>query len=262
VKRIANLGRKHFLLDENINQFFNSIPNPSYIWQKTKNDFILIDYNNAALRVTNGKIKDLLHEKASVIHEDRPDIIDAINKCFRKKKSISEKLEYFMKTTREKVYISLKIYHLPPDLIIVHIKDITQRKLAEEKLKNSEEKYKLLFEKSPIPIAITDFKGVFIDCNKASELQFGYLKKDLYKKSHFDLKLYSPDLIPVFKERISQLVQGKPIKPIEFEITKKDGTKSWIYNQLSLVNVGGVNLIQSFIMDITERKNFEKKNSA
>jgi len=259
VKHITNLGIKHFLLDENINQFFNSIPIPSYVWQKTKNDFILIDYNNAALKVTNGKIKDLLHEKASVIHKDRPDIIEAINKCFREKTPISVKFEYFMKTPGEKVFISLKIYHFPPDLIIVHIKDITQWKLAEEKLKNSEEKYKLLFEKSPIPIAITDFKGVIIDCNKASELQFGYLKKELCGKNYLDLGIYSPDLIPIFKERISQLANGEAIKPVEFEITKKDGTKSWITNQISLVNIGGENLIQSFITNITERRNFEKK---
>ena len=259
MKHIANLGRKHFLLDENINQFFNSIPIPSYVWQKTKNDFILIDYNYAALKVSNGKIKDQLHEKASVIHEDRPDITEAINKCFREKKSISEKFEYLMKTTGEKVFISLKIYHLPPDLIIVHIKDITQRKLAEENLKNSEEKYKLLFEKAPIPIAITDFKGVIIDCNNACEQQFGYLKKDIYRKNYLDLGIYSPDLIPLLKERISQLAQGEEIKPVEFEITKKDGTKSWITNQMSLINLGGENLVQSFITNITERKNFEKK---
>ena len=259
MKHITNLGRKHFLLDENINQFFNSIPIPSYVWQKTKNDFILIDYNNAAIEVTNGEIKDILHEKASVIYKDRPDIIEAINKCFREKNSISEKLEYLMKTTGEKVYISLKIYHLPPDLIIVHIKDITQWKTAEEKLKNSEEKYKMLFEKSPIPIAITDFKGVIIDCNKATELQFGYHKKDLCGKRYLDLEIYSPDLIPIFIERLSQLTQGKSFKPVEFEITKKDGTKSWITNQISFVNIKGENLIQSFIMDITERINFEKK---
>ncbi|MHA1535636.1 MAG: PAS domain S-box protein [Promethearchaeota archaeon] len=259
MKRIANLGRKQFLLDENINQFFNSIPIPSYVWQKTKNDFILIDYNNAAVKVTNGKIKDLIGEKASVVHEDRPDIIEAINKCFREKKSISEKFEYLMKTTGEKVYISLKIYHLPPDLIIVHIKDITQWKLAEDKLKSSEEKYKLLFEKSPIPIVITDFKGLIIDINKACEQQFGYLKKDLYRKNYLDLGVYSPDLIPLLKKRLSQLAQGKAIRPVEFEITKKDGTKSWITNQMSLVSLGGENLIQSFILNITERRNFEKK---
>ena len=259
MKHIANLGRKHFLLDENINQFFNSIPIPSYVWQKTRNDFILIDYNNAALKVTNGKIKDLLHEKASVIHEDRPDIIEAINKCYREKKSISENFEYLMKTTGEKVFISLKIYHLPPDLIVVHIKDITQWKLAEEKLKNSEEKYKMLFEKSPIPIVITDFEGFIIEFNKACEQQFGYLKKDLYRKNYLDLGVYSPDLIPLLKKRISQLAQGEAIKPVEFEISKKDGTKSMITNQMSLVNYGGENLIQSFLMNITERRNFEKK---
>ena len=164
-----------------------------------------------------------------------------------------------MKTTGEKVYISLKLYHLPPDLIIVHIKDITQWKLAEEKLKNSEEKYKLLFEKSPIPIAIIDLKGIIIDCNNASEQQFGYLKKDLYGKSYLDLEIYSPDLIPKLKENLSLTAQGKSIKPFELELTKKDGTKSWINNQTSLVNFGGETLIQSFIMDITERKNFEKK---
>ncbi len=259
MKHIANLGRKHFLLDENINQFFNSIPIPSYVWQKTRNDFILIDYNNAALKVTNGKIKDLLHEKASVIHEDRPDIIEAINKCYREKKSISENFEYLMKTTGEKVFISLKIYHLPPDLIVVHIKDITQWKLAEEKLKNSEEKYKMLFEKSPIPIVITDFEGFIIEFNKACEQQFGYLKKDLYRKNYLDLGVYSPDLIPLLKKRISQLAQGEAIKPVELEISKKDGTKSMITNQMSLVNYGGENLIQSFLMNITERRNFEKK---
>ena len=259
MKHIANLGRKHFLLDENINQFFNSIPIPSYVWQKTKNDFILIDYNNAALKVTNGKIKDLLHEKASVIHEDRPDIIEAINKCFREKTPISVKLEYLMKTTGEKVFISLKIYHLPPDLIIVHIKDITQWKLAEDKLKSSEEKNKLLFEKSPIPIVITDFKGLIIDINKSCEQQFGYLKKDLLRKNYLDLEVYSPDLIPLLKKRLSQLAQGEAIRPVEFEITKKDKTKSWITNQMSLVSLGGEHLIQSFIMNITERRNFEKK---
>jgi PAS domain S-box-containing protein len=259
VKRIISLGRKHFLLDENINQFFNNIPIPSYIWKKIKNDFLLIDYNSAALKVTNGKVKNLIHEKASVIHEDRPDIIEAINKCFREKKSVTEKLEYLMKTTGQKVYISLKLHHLPPDLIIAHVKDITQWKLAEVKLKNSEERYKLLFEKSPIPIVITDLKGFIIDYNNATELQFGYLRKELVGKNYLDLGMYSADLVPKFRERILHLTIGKPVKPIEFAIIKKDGTKSWIYSHLSLVNIEGKNLMQSFITDITERKNFEKK---
>ncbi len=256
---MKNLENKPFLLEENIKKFFDSIPIPSYVWQKKENDFILIDYNKAAEKVTNGKIKDYLNEKASEVHKDRVDIVEAINECCNEKKSISKKSKYLMKTTGEQVYVSLKIHFLPPDLIIVHIKDITQWKIAEKKLKDSEERYKMLFESSPIPIALTSLKGVILDCNKASENQFGYLKEELVGKNYLDLRIYSPNLIPIFKNRLSQLVEGKPIKPIEFEITKKDGSKRWILNQLFLISLDDKPIVQSFVTDITERKNFEQQ---
>ena len=256
---MKKLENKPFLLEENIKKFFNSIPIPSYVWQKKKNDFILIDYNKAAEKVTNGKIKDYLNKKASEVHNDRVDIVEAIKECYNEKKIISKKSKYLMKPTRELVYVSLKIHFLPPDLIIVHIKDITKWKLAEKKLKDSEERYKMLFESSPMPIALTNLNGTILDCNKASEKQFGYLKEDLAGKNYLDLRIYSPNLIPIFKTRLSQLVEGKPIKPIEFEITKKDGSKRWVLNQMFLISLDDKPIVQSFVTDITERKNFEQQ---
>ena len=55
---MKELEIKPFLLEENINKFFNSIPIPSYIFQKQDDDFILIDYNSAAVQISDGKIKD------------------------------------------------------------------------------------------------------------------------------------------------------------------------------------------------------------
>jgi len=256
---MKKLENKPFLLEENIKKFFDSIPIPSYVWQKKENHFLLIDYNKAAEKVTNGKIKDYLNRKASEVHNDRVDIVEAINECYNKKKSVSKKSKYLVKTTEEQVYVSLKIHFLPPDLIIVHIKDITQWKLAEKKIKNSEERYKMLFESSPMPIALTNLKGVILDCNKASEEQFGYLKEDLIGKNYLDFEIYSPNLIPIFKTRLTQLVEGKPINPIEIEISKKDGSKTWILNQMFLISLDNKPIVQSFVTDITERKNFEKQ---
>ena len=85
---MEELKNKSFLLEENISNFFNSIPIPSYIWQKQNDNFILIDYNIAAEQITNGKIKDLIREKASEIHKERPDIVEAINESFQSKKSL------------------------------------------------------------------------------------------------------------------------------------------------------------------------------
>ena len=256
---MKKLDNKPFLLEENIKKFFNSIPIPSYVWQKKNKDFTLVDYNKAAEKVTKGKIEVYLNQKASEVHKDRLDIVEAIEECYNEKKSISKKSKYLMNTTGEEVFISLKIHFLPPDLIIVHIKDITRWKLAEKKLKDSEERYKMLFESSPIPIGLTNLKGVIVDCNKASEKQFGYLKEEVIGKSYLGLGIYSSDLIPTFKTRLSQLMEGKSFQPIEFEITKKDGSKIWIFNHISLINLDNNPIVQSFIIDITERKNFEQQ---
>ncbi|MHA1255509.1 MAG: hypothetical protein ACTSPS_07920, partial [Promethearchaeota archaeon] len=75
---MKKLDSKPFLLEENIKKFFNSIPIPSYVWQKKNNDFMLVDYNKAAEKVTKGKIEVYLNEKASEVHKDRLDIVEAI----------------------------------------------------------------------------------------------------------------------------------------------------------------------------------------
>jgi len=256
---MEELESKPYLLEKNIKIFFDGIPIPSYVWQEKNNNFILIDYNKAAEEVTNGMIKDLLHKKASEIHEDRLDIIEELNQCFQEKKSIYKITEYNMKTTGEEVYISLKMHFLPPDLIIVHINDITQWKLAEKKLMDSEEKYRQLFEHSPESIVLLKLNGTIFDVNHATEEQFGYTKDDLLNNNYLTLTAYPSNLIPLFKSRLSRLLDGKPIKPIEFEIYKKDGSKAWISTQISLINVGEEQFIQAFIVDITERKNFEQK---
>jgi PAS domain S-box-containing protein len=255
---MKNLEIESFLLEENFRKLFDSIPIPSYVWQKKENGFVLIDYNKAAEEVTEGKVKDYLNEKASIVHKDRSDILGAITKCYQEKKNISLSSQYLMRTTGQQVYVSLRFYYLPPDLIIVHTKDITKRKLAEKMLRNSEEKYKLLFEQSPIPIVLTDLEGTLIDCNLATENQFGYVREELIGKNYFDLNFYSPTLIPLLKKRLTDLMGKKPIEHSEFEITKKDGSKAWIFNQMTLINLDDKPIVQSFIIDITERKIFEQ----
>ena len=58
-------------------------------------------------------------------------------------------------------------------------RDINERKLMEEKLKQAEEKYHYLFEHSPCSIALIDLQGAIIDCNPAIERLIGYKKEEL-----------------------------------------------------------------------------------
>ncbi len=122
-----------------------------------------------------------------------------------------------------------------------------------------ESKYRQLFEHSPESIVLLKLNGTIFDVNHATEVQFGYKKDDLLNINYLTLAAYPSNLIPLFKSRFSRLLEGEPIKPIEFEIFKKDGSKAWISTQISLIKAGEEQFIQAFLIDITESKNFEQK---
>jgi len=61
--------------------------------------------------------------------------------------------------------------------------EITKRKETEQKLKESEVKYRFLFEKSPYAIILVNLKGRVIDCNSATLRLFGYRKDAMVGKT-------------------------------------------------------------------------------
>ena len=64
--------------------------------------------------------------------------------------------------------------------VLIISRDITERKLAENKLRNSENKYRHLFTSSPLAIILIDSKGIVVDCNPAVKQLLGYKKEGVY----------------------------------------------------------------------------------
>ena len=84
--------------------------------------------------------------------------------------------------------------------------DVTDQNLAQEKLKESEEKYRHLYENSPFSIVLLDYEGKVLDMNTKTTELFGYEKGDLIGKNYLHLTgIYPEDTKPNLR-MISELI--------------------------------------------------------
>ncbi len=137
--------------------------------------------------------------------------------------------------------------------------NITDRKIAQQELKKSEEKYRHLFENSPYYIILLDKEGIFIDCNNTTVDIYGYPKEDFYGKNFKEMPIIPPDLLPLLENVMELLFKGEMPPPIEFKPITKDGKKIWINSQASLIKLDNEFFIYIIGQDITERKKTELK---
>jgi PAS domain S-box-containing protein len=137
--------------------------------------------------------------------------------------------------------------------------DITKLKETEKKLKESEEKYRFLFEESPDGyLVIQDDK--FIDCNRAAEQMVLASKGELLGKSPSDI---SPEFQPngrVSTDYANELIQQTLTKgQTEFEWlhTKKDGSEFLAEIKLSKLEKNGETTLFTTWRDITQKRKTE-----
>jgi PAS domain S-box-containing protein len=120
--------------EERLKSQYKGIPLPTYTWQKIDNDFVLMDYNYAAEEITRGKIADWLGVKFSEMYKDMPRVRDEIWQCFKEKTIIKAEMPYKFRSFDKEAFFVVHYSYVPPDLVLVHTQDITERKRAEENL--------------------------------------------------------------------------------------------------------------------------------
>jgi len=357
-------------------------PIPAYTWQKYDNDFVLIDFNNAARKITNGAVNDFLGYKASQLYKDRVDIIQDLKRCMDEKIQITKEMKYKFQFSGDDKYLSVNYGYVSPDLIIVHTEDITERKIAEENLKESEQKYRnlienldvgfyqvtldgqilnhnsahniileydpledlrgknvtdfwqnpedrgkylnkiirdgvarnyicyaktktnkkiilelnshlirdkdgwpieidgtindvtekfslerkvreseekfrSLYENTPFSIVLLDSKGTIVDFNTTFTEIFGYSKEEMAGKYFKDVSVIHPEYLPNLVELFKKFVKGERIHRIDLQAYRKNGSLIWVNLQAGLIKIGGETYVQAIFNDITPKKEAE-----
>jgi len=115
--------------EDRFRQQYENNPAALFTWQHREGDFILVDCNRAAERVTDGRSNELLGMKASELYATRPQLVAAMLQCFAEQGMISMEMlsEHFLPGRRIQTTASF----VPPDLLMVTLVDVTDRRHAE-----------------------------------------------------------------------------------------------------------------------------------
>ena len=145
--------------------------------------------------------------------------------------------------------------HGTPKSAIGMVEDITERKQAEIELKNSEERYRRIYENASVGLGRTRFSdGKFIQCNERLAQIMGYASADECIANFKTSEHYvDPDMRANLLTLLKQ--QGEVVN-FPAQMTRADGQEIWI--EFSLRAFPEKGYIEGVIVDITDRKQAEE----
>jgi PAS domain S-box-containing protein len=135
--------------------------------------------------------------------------------------------------------------------------DTTDRRKAEDALRESEERFAKAFHGSPAIIAITSFpEGRLLDVNERLLELSGYSREELLGHTSVELGLWERP-----EERaqlIDRIRRGEKIRGVEFSAISRSGRRHTLISSVEQIVIGGEACLLSINQDITERKEAEE----
>ncbi|MFC2117358.1 PAS domain S-box protein [Bacteroidota bacterium] len=204
--RINEAEKEWRKIENEYKLLFNQVADPIVIFdQKTK---MIIDCNTAMINKYGYSFEELLEMTPLELHLPKEDF-ERVKINIDNKEDFSAK-EYQHKGKDGTIFYvethSSEVVYKGQGAWITIIRDITERKQAEEKLGESEEKYKALYENAPLPYQSLNEDGSFKDINPAWLSIMGYERDEVIGKFYKDFlhpewKAHFETNFPAFKKR-------------------------------------------------------------
>lgn len=140
--------------------------------------------------------------------------------------------------------------------VVEILRDVTQRKLSEEKLKESEERYRDLFENANDMIQSIDSQGRFLYVNRKWTEIMGFSLEEMKKMNFTDI--LHPDNVPHCMAQFQDVCNGESVDSIDTIFITKDGKEIVVEGNVNALFKDGILLAtRGIFRDVTDRKKTE-----
>ena len=157
------------------------------------------------------------------------------------------------------VEVNLQIVEsLSERVFLAVVLDITDRQRAKQALKESEHKYRLLIDNSIMGVVITKADTINF-ANKATLSIFGYDSLKEFASIPFIDHIHEEDRELLLNYRLHRAVFPERTNQFDIRIIRKDKSIRTIIITKSIISINKERMLQSTILDITDRKNSEEK---
>lgn len=133
------------------------------------------------------------------------------------------------------------------------LEDITERRLAQEALRDSEEKFRILAEQSPNMIFINQ-GGRVVYANRRAEEVMGFSRDEFFAPDFDLLTLIAPEYRDLVRSSFGRHGKGEEVEPYEYTLLTRDGRRLDAIIATRLIDYEGERAILGIVTDITDRK--------
>ena len=225
-------------------------------------DGVITSWNKGAESVYGYRAKEVMGKTVSILAPpERVDETAAILARLRRGEQTSHFETVRVRKDSSRIDVSLTIspiQNAAGDVVgaAAIVRDITEEKRAEKALRESEERYRLLFQRNLAGVYRAGLDGQILDCNEAFARIFGFATAAELKGRPAEELYGYPEARLEFTTR---LCERGLLTNFENCLRRKDGTPVWVLENAALITNSGepAQVIEGSLIDITERKRTE-----
>ncbi|CAM5214303.1 PAS domain S-box-containing protein/diguanylate cyclase (GGDEF)-like protein OS=Ureibacillus acetophenoni OX=614649 GN=SAMN05877842_11969 PE=4 SV=1 [Ureibacillus acetophenoni] len=242
--------------EERFRNLITNLPDPVVVHDGE----VILYANHSIAKLMGGSLQEVIGEPITNFIE--PNMIDEAKQMANELIETNQplynfdfRIKSYDGTIRDAIFSAIPITYMGKKAVMVSYKDITERKNVERALKESEEKYRLLIEHSPLGIVLHQNRIIQYANSKALSIIGAKKHEDIIGKSIY--QFIHPEFQFIVSRNVDNMENGDVIPQTYEKFIRLDGQEIDVELKGIPIQMNGQSAVQVVFWDVTEKKKEE-----